>query len=98
MHAALLSIVGNVSDVRSHWTADGSRIVTEATVETDHGPIVVSQLGGTVDGLAMRTMPGPPVLELGMYVAVEVHGDLDLAQLPYDVGDDAEVDSDSGGF
>ncbi|HUJ61538.1 MAG TPA: hypothetical protein VLX92_23700 [Kofleriaceae bacterium] len=85
------SITGTVTAARSHWTADGSRIVTEATVRTASGDVVVSELGGTVDGMTMRTMPGPPVLDVGMQVAVTAHDDVDLAQRPYVVVDDVAL-------
>jgi hypothetical protein len=64
-----MSVEGMVTAAKSRWTQDGSRIVTEATVATPTGPIVVSQLGGTVDGLTMRTFPGPEILAPGMQVA-----------------------------
>jgi hypothetical protein len=91
--AAPMSVEGQVTNAQSHWTADGSRIVTEATVHTIDGDVVVSQLGGTVDGLTMRTMPGPEILEPGMTVAVAAHEDLDLAQRLHVVVDDVEVKS-----
>jgi len=76
-----MSIDGDVVAVHSFWTADGSRIVTEATVHTTAGDdIVVSQLGGTVDGIGMITMPGPTPLVVGMSVAVAAHHAVDLAQ------------------
>ncbi|HEU4613484.1 MAG TPA: hypothetical protein VFS15_15440, partial [Kofleriaceae bacterium] len=56
--ASPMTVTGQVVDVRSHWTADGSRIVTDATVHTDVGDVVVRQLGGTVDGIGQRTFPG----------------------------------------
>src|SRR5215471_4265227 len=98
-HAATLS--GEVIDARGHWTADGSRIVTEATVRTANGDVVVSQLGGTADGLGMITMPGPPILQVGMQVDLVVHADFDLAMQAYTVVDDVRVlfaPSDPVGF
>ena len=89
-NAAPITISGNVSGVSSHWTADGSRIVTEATVTTATGDVVVSQLGGSVDGIAMRTMPGPPLLANGMLVTVTAHPDVDLSQQSYIVVDDVQ--------
>jgi hypothetical protein len=88
-----MTVEGKVTDANSHWTADGSRIVTEATVHTDAGDVVVSQLGGTVDGLTMRTMPGPEILAPGMTVQVAAHEDLDLAQRLHVVVDDVTVKS-----
>jgi hypothetical protein len=40
----------------------------------------VSQLGGTVDGLTMRTFPGPEILAPGMQVAVAATERMDLSQ------------------
>ena len=60
--AGAATLSGEVIDARGHWTADGSRIVTEATVRTASGDVVVSQLGGTADGLGMITMPGEQML------------------------------------
>ena len=76
-------VSGDVMDTRARWTADGTRIVTEATVHTDTGDIVVSQLGGTVDGLTMRTMPGPEVLQPGMRVTLAARFDFDLSLAPH---------------
>src|SRR4051794_10971542 len=73
------SVEGFVVAAASRWTGDGSRIVTEATVRTADGrEVVVSQLGGTVDGLTMRQFPGPEPLVLGMRVAADVHEATDL--------------------
>src|SRR5258708_6554934 len=81
MHAlvllAPLTVSGVVSDATSRWTGDGSRIITEATVSTASGDVVVSQLGGTVDGVTMRTFPAIATpLERGMYVDVLAHVDV----------------------
>jgi hypothetical protein len=86
-----MTVTGSVVDVQSRWASDGSRIVTDATVRTPDGDVVVSQLGGTVDGLTMRSMPGPVMLEAGMEVAVAAHEDLDLAQQLHVVVDDVKV-------
>ena len=76
---------------QSRWTRDGSRIVTEATVHTDAGDVVVSQLGGSVDGFGMRTMPGPELLVPGMRVAVAAHADVDLGNRTHVVVDRVRV-------
>ena len=55
-------------------------VITEATVRTLDGDVVVSQLGGSVGGLAMRSYPGPEPLVTDMRVAVAAHRDRDLAQ------------------
>jgi len=78
--ASPVTVTGDVIDVRSHWTVGGDRIVTEATVHTDTGDVVVSQLGGTVDGLTMRQFPGDEPLMAGMRVTVAVRPDMDLSQ------------------
>lgn len=88
---APMAVEGQVTETTSRWTADGSRIVTEATVRTGAGDVVVSQLGGTVNGIGMRTMPGPALLVPGMRVAVAAHRDLDLAQRAHVVVDDVRV-------
>jgi len=89
--AAPMTVEGEVTATTSRWTRDGSRIVTESTVRTDAGDVVVSQLGGSVDGLGMRTMPGPEMLVPGMRVAVAAHADLDLAQRTHVVVDRVRV-------
>jgi hypothetical protein len=72
-----VTVEGTVVGTASRWTRDGSRIVTEATVRTADGDVKVSQLGGTVDGLTMRTFPGPELLAPGMRVAVAATERLD---------------------
>lgn len=89
--ASPMTITGDVMNVRSRWTADGSRIVTEATVHTDSGDIVVNQLGGSVDGIAMRTFPGPEPLVPGMRVTVAAHQAHDLSQRMHVVVDSVKV-------
>jgi MYXO-CTERM domain-containing protein len=100
MHLIVLlaTLTGTVSDARSHWTADGSRIVTDATVSTPAGDVVVRQLGGTVDGVTMRTIPGPPVLQPGMVVDVLAHPDVDLSLHQHVVVDDVKIIEDVPGF
>lgn len=89
--APTMTVEGMVTDAKSRWTQDGSRIVTEATVVTPTGPVVVSQLGGTVDGLTMRTFPGPEILAPGMRVAVSAHPAQDLSQRMHVVVDGVKV-------
>ena len=96
--AAPMAVTGDVTAAASQWTADGSRIVTEATVTTPTGDVIVSQLGGTVDGLTMRTMPALPALELGMRVTVAAHDAMDLAQRAHTVVDDVVVLAGPAGF
>jgi hypothetical protein len=79
-HAQAMTATGDVTAAQSRWTADGSRIVTEATIRTPSGDVVVSQMGGTVDGLTMRSFPGPELLVPGMRVTVSAQTALDLSQ------------------
>lgn len=89
--AAPMTVTGDVIEVRSHWTADGDRIVTEATVRTDTGNVVVSQLGGTVDGLTMRTFPSDDPLAPGMRVTVLASPAADLSARMHNVVDGVKV-------
>lgn len=89
--AGAMAIEGRVIETHSRWTADGTRIVTEATVRTASGDHVVSQLGGTVDGIGMMTFPGPEPLVVGMVVAVAATPSLDLAQREHLVVDEVRV-------
>lgn len=87
----ITSIEGHVTSSTSRWTRDGSRIITEATVETAKGPVMVSQLGGTVDGLTMRTFPGPEILQPGMQVAVRTYESHDLLARPHNIVDGVKI-------
>jgi uncharacterized protein (TIGR03382 family) len=99
MSLPVMTIDGDVVAVHSYWTDDGSRIVTEATVRTAGGAdVVVSQLGGSVDGIGMITMPGPAMLVVGMSVAVAAHRDVDLAQQAHVVLDSVKVLAYPPGF
>jgi len=95
---APMTVVGEVVATQARWTADGSRIVTEATIRTDTGEVVVSQLGGTVDGIGMRTFPGPTPLVTGMTVSVAAHPALDLGRRRHIVVDDVHVTAVPAGF
>jgi hypothetical protein len=86
-----IPVEGTVTSTAAHWTDDDSRIVTEATVRTDHGDVVVSQLGGTVDGITMRTFPSAPVLELGMQVAIAADRRVDAYGGTHLVAEDLRV-------
>jgi MYXO-CTERM domain-containing protein len=81
--AAAAPLQGEVTASQGRWTADGSRIVTESVIHTDAGQdVVVSQLGGTADGLTMRLFAsdgrgdGVDALPLvvGARVSLEIHG------------------------
>lgn len=89
--SAPTAVEGLVVATQARWTADGSRIVTEATVRTPDGDVTVSQLGGSVDGLGMRVFHGPELLVPGMRVAVAAHEALDLAQRTHLVLDSVRV-------
>lgn len=89
--AAPVVVDGIVQETTSRWTEDGDRIVTEATVLTPAGPVVVSQLGGHVDGLTMRQFPGPEPLLPGMRVAIEAHQAADLSQRVHTLVDTVKV-------
>jgi hypothetical protein len=89
------AIEGVVSKATSRWTSDGSRIVTEAVVATADGEVTVSQLGGTVNGLTLRTFPGTAVLAPGMVVALSAHLAEDLSARKAMVVDAVTV---TGGF
>lgn len=94
----MTSIEGQVLTAASHWTTDGSRIVTEATVMTPTGPVTVTQLGGTVDKLTMRTWPGPEMLVPGMRVALTSYESWDLSQRKHNVVDGVKVLATPPGF
>jgi hypothetical protein len=99
MALPVMTIDGDVVAVYSHWTQDGSRIVTEATVRTADGKdVVVRQLGGSVDGIGMISMPGPELLAPGMTVALAAHRDVDLAQREHVVLDSVKVFAYPSGF
>ncbi len=69
--APAADLTGEVVATRARWTSDGGRIVTEVEVRGADGRMhTVSQLGGRVDGLAMRIIPGPPPLVVGDQVAL----------------------------
>src|SRR5450432_877032 len=91
VRASATTITGDVIDARSRWVADGTRIVTEATVRTAAGDMVVSQLGGSVDGIAIRTLPGPEPLVLGMRVSIAARTTYDLRGAQHLAVDDLRV-------
>ena len=92
-------IDGDVIAAHSFWTEDGSRIVTEATsLGADGQQVVVSQLGGSVDGIGMIQMPGQEILSPGMHVAAAAHSDVDLQQREHVVLDSVRVMAYPEGF
>lgn len=96
--AAPRTVEGVVTEATSRWTRDGSRIVTEATVSTADGNVTVSQLGGTVDGLTMRTFPGPEIMRSGMRVAVAVSEAADRSARMHLIVDSMRVLGEPAGF
>jgi hypothetical protein len=99
MSAPVMTIEGDVVAVHSYWADDGSRIETDATLQTADGQqVVVNQFGGTVDGIGMIQMPGERILEVGMHVAVAAHTGLDLSQHEHVVLDSMKIITDVPGF
>jgi MYXO-CTERM domain-containing protein len=96
--AAPMSVTGDVIATHSRWVSDRSRIVTDATVRTPDGDVVVTQLGGSVDGLGMRAFPGPEMLATGMRVTLAAHEGRDLARRAHVMVDDVKVDAYPPGF
>jgi MYXO-CTERM domain-containing protein len=97
--APVMTVEGDVVAVHSYWTDDGSRIETDATIQTSDGQqVVVNQFGGTVDGVGMIQMPGDRVLEVGMHVAVAAHTGRDLSQREHVVLDSMKIITDVPGF
>lgn len=92
------AIEGTVMTAEGHWTSDGSRIVTTARVATADGEVVISQLGGTADGLTMRQFPGPEPLVAGMRIAAAAHVATDLDQVEHLVVDSMRVLAMPAGF
>ncbi len=86
-----MSITGEVLSTRAHWTSDGSRIVTDAVIRTPDGEITVSQLGGSVAGLGMRTFPGPELLVTGMEVSLAARVASDLQAREHVAVDDVHL-------
>ncbi len=69
-------VTGEVIRADGRWTADGSRIVTDATVRTIDGEVlVVSQLGGHAGGYTMVVWHGQPALEPGLRVRLALAPD-----------------------
>jgi hypothetical protein len=93
-----MTVDGSVVDVQSHWTADGGRIVTDATIQTPNGPVVVSQLGGHADGLGQQVFDGEPLIQLGMRVIVTAHQDFDLSSRLHNVVDAVKITADPAAF
>lgn len=66
-----LPIEGQVVATHARWTADHSRIVTDATLRLPDGSErIVTQRGGVVDDIGMTVRGGPPLLQPGDRIAM----------------------------
>ena len=75
------TISGRVVGSKSRWTKTRSAVVTESVVETFSGEkIVVSQVGGTADGLGMWQSHSPSLLLKGDQIRVVVSATAFLSQ------------------
>jgi hypothetical protein len=73
-------LTGEVVSATSRWARGGTAIVTESVLRLDDGgEVTVRQLGGSVDGIGMVTIPGPAVLAAGDRISAEVALARDLA-------------------
>ncbi|MFT3693374.1 MAG: M43 family zinc metalloprotease [Kofleriaceae bacterium] len=96
---APLTISGTVVEVHSHWTSGGERIVTESTIEAPDGTMtIVTQVGGTADGLGQVVFDSIPLLSKGMIVDTVAHTDFDLSGIEHTVLDAAKIRSLPLGF
>ena len=86
-----MTVTGGVVATHSRWTADGKEIVTDSTVRTPDGNVVVTQLGGSVAGIGMIQMPGPAMLQVGMQVSIAAHEALDKTWRSHVVADAVTV-------
>jgi Pregnancy-associated plasma protein-A len=91
-------ITGEVMSTTSRWTADGSRIVTEAIVRTPTGDVAVSQMGGSVGGFGMRSFPSEEPLVAGLQVSIDTSEKRDLRQRAHVVVDRVRVMARPPGF
>jgi len=96
--AAPVTVTGHVVEAHGRWTADGTRLVTDAVIQTaDGSQVAVSELGGEADGLAMITLPGPAILASGMDVSVTTHAATTRRGRPVLVVDDVAVRTGGAG-
>ena len=66
-------LTGEVLSARSRWVRGGTAIVTESVLRLDDGrEVTVRQLGGSVDGIAMVSIPAPALLRAGDRVSAQV--------------------------
>ena len=86
-----VTVDGDVVAVHSYWTDDHSQIMTDATVRTAEGDVVVTEPGGSVDGVGSVSYPGPVLLVTGMTVAVAGYHELDAAQQDHVVLESVKV-------
>lgn len=96
--AAAETFTGEVVTAHGRRTADGSRIVTDATVRTaDGAEVELTQLGGHAGGKTMLVFHGPPVLATGLRVRVDAHRATARSQSRWIV-DDVTVLAGAGGL
>ncbi|CAN5240277.1 hypothetical protein BH11MYX1_BH11MYX1_21620 [soil metagenome] len=87
-----MTLSGTVVEVHSHWTSGGEQIVTESTIEQPDGNlVVVSQVGGSADGLGQHVYDDVPLLVRGMRVDLAAHAADDLAGVSHNVVDGVKV-------
>lgn len=94
-----MTISGTVVEVRSHWTAGGEQIVTDSTIEQPDGSrVVVSQVGGSADGLGQLVFDDVPLLARGMRIDLAAHQAADLDGVSHNVVDDVKVRDQPSSF
>lgn len=93
-----VTVSGDVVEIHSHWTDGGEQIVTEATLATPNGVVVVTQLGGTAGGLGQIVLDDQPLLKPGMTVDIVAHEDRDLSGTPHLLADGVKLRSWVTGF
>ncbi len=94
---AAVTLEGDVVGARGHWSDDGRRIVTVATIRDSAGAETeVRALGGSADGFGQITYPGTPWLEPGMHVTITGHPATTRRGRPVVVVDDAIVHPGGG--
>jgi len=77
-----MMVSGDVVDIQSHWTSDNASIVSEATIDTPDGMVVVMTFGGSADGLGQIVFDGEPQLVKGMFVTHVISDGIKIRSLP----------------
>ena len=88
-----MTVSGDVVEIHSHWTEGGEQIVTDATVATPNGMVVVNQLGGTADGVGQIVLDDQPQLKPGMTVDIVAHEDVNLSNATHIVANGVKLRS-----